>query len=476
MAFPKLPASAHREAFAEDILVAPPGGELAPGRLSFDPEAGIDLTVIGADWLPGIDDRSARFWPALHGETFGSAKFTLFDCGIRSLQQAGERSRAEIRAAVLAVGAQINSPEEIRFTRIQLSLRGMREWLTGGWSQIEPTLRKGKANRDVQILSLELRGGQLQLVVEPRESGGRYRWVEETHAGLNVTVPEALSLRQWQTEWIDPLRHLMIFANREQSLIESLSGYPDPSDAFSLIRLFERHETSVLQATTHSFYQRDLLPAGITGDTGELIRLWLDFHSKLGAAAGFLFGTLNSVGMTIENEFLNLMAFAEAYHRTLHDEKPLSKSQHGRYRKAMLGALPESPFIKELYERDLRYSNRQSQRERLSWLVRRAALEGWPDGFEDELVATGIETRNWLTHWSDKGDKVVEGSDLARFNRRLLWVIESNMLEDMGLEVGLVEKCLALGYVWDFPFEDVMVGASRSSKSGGSPGKASAND
>ncbi len=28
------------------------------------------------------------------------------------------------------------------------------------------------------------------------------------------------------------------------------------------------------------------------------------------------------------------------------------------------------------------------------------------------------------------------------------------MLEDIGLDIGHVEKCLALGYVWDFPFEN----------------------
>ncbi len=456
MTFLKFPASARREAFEDDIVLAPPDEAMAQGRIAYDPEAGIELSVIGADWFPELGERSGGFWPVLHGESFAGVKFTLFDCGIRKLQEAAGRARAEMVAATLALGTQVDSPEEVAFKRMGLSLRGLREWLTGGYSQIEPTLKEGKENPDVRLLNVEIGDAGLQFIVEPCESGGRYRWVEETHAGLSITVPEPIPLSRWRTEWIEPLRHLMIFANREQSLIESLSGYPDPVDAFSLIRVFERHETRVRQTTAHSFYQRDLLPAGIIGNTAELIRLWFDFHARLGPAAGFLFGTLNSVGMTIENEFLNLMAFAEAYHRALHDAKPLSTHQHAGYREAMLASLPDDPFVKGIYERDLMFSNRQSQRERTAWLVSRAALADWPDGVEEKLVATAIETRNWLTHWSGKGKHVVEDGELARFNRRFLWVIESNMLEDLGLEIGQIEKCLALGYVWDFPFECVV--------------------
>ncbi len=464
MTFPRFPTSAYREAFEDDIVLAPPGEAMAQGRIAYDPEAGVELSVIGADWLPELDERSGGFWPVLHGESFTGVTFTLFDCGIRKLQKAAGRARAEMLAATLALGAQVDSPEEVAFKRMSLSLRGLREWLTGGYCQIEPTLKKGKENSDVRVLNVDIGTADLQFVVEPRESGERYRWIEETHAGLSVTVPESIPLSQWRTEWIDPLRHLMIFANREQSLIESLSGYPDPVDAFSLIRVFERRETSVSQTTARSYYQRDLLPAGITGDTAKLIRLWFDFHVRLGPAAGFLFGTLNSVGMTVENEFLNLMAFAEACHRTLHDEKPLSKRQHSSCREAMLGALPDDPFIRDIYERDLTFSNRQSQRERMAWLVGRAALEDWPEDLGKEFVATAIETRNWLTHWGSKGKRVVEDGELARFNRRLLWVIESNMLEDIGLEIEQVEKCLALGYVWDFPFEDAALSSPRKPK------------
>jgi hypothetical protein len=452
MAFSQFPNSARRESFEEDIRVAPLGAEPAPGRISYSPETGIGLVVIEADWLPQPGEGANRSWPVLHGEAFKGPKFSLFDCGVRAIQKSAGRSRAEIYAATLALGTQAKTIEEIELKRLVLSLRGLREWLTGSYSQIEPTLKKIKSQRGGRILNLDVGEADLQLVVESRETGGPYRWVEETHASLNVTVPQPIALSRWRDIWIRPLRDLMVFANRERSVVESLSGSLDPVDPRSSVRIFERQETRLGEESFQSFYQRDLLPAGII-DTADLVRAWFELHAKLGPAASFLFGTLNSAAMTTENEFLNLMAFAEAYHRILHDKKPLSKSQHRCFRTRMVAALPEDPFVRDLYERDLRYSNRQSQRDRIAWLVCRAEEVSWPNGLAEELTSTACDTRNWLTHWNQRGKHVVEHGDLALFNRRLLYVIESNLLEDLLPDDDAVSKCLAHGYVWDYPFQ-----------------------
>lgn len=88
----------------------------------------------------------------------------------------------------------------------------------------------------------------------------------------------------------------------------------------------------------------------------------------------------------------------------------------------------------------------------MQWLVTRAEMEDWADDLGKELVARSVATRNWLTHWAKKTTKVVEGADLALLNRQLLFVIESNLLSDLGLDDEAVSRCLGLGYVWDYPF------------------------
>lgn len=118
----------------------------------------------------------------------------------------------------------------------------------------------------------------------------------------------------------------------------------------------------------------------------------------------------------------------------------------------MLAALPDDDEVRALYDRDFDFSNRRSQRERMRWFVVRAEMDDWADDLGEEIVGRLVATRNWLTHWGKKTTKVAEGPDLAHLNRQLLFVIESNLLSDLRLDDEAVTRCLALGYVWDYPF------------------------
>jgi ApeA N-terminal domain 1 len=404
---------------------------------------------MGADWLAG--EQADQAWPSLQGESFAGVPLTLLDAVGREREFTDRRGRAEISAATLVAGTHISSAQELRLGRVAFSLRGLREWLSGGWSRIEPNLKVGANDPTVRILNFTIDDADLQFTSEVQKSGGRYRSVEERHAGVSITVPERLSLPQWQERWITPLRDLMIFANRERSVLTGLSGFTESDTRYGAVRIFERQETAIDTETNFTFYQRDLLPAGII-DTATLIAAWVDLHSRLGASTAFLFGTLNASRLPVENEFLNLMAFAEAYHRVLHDEPPLDAEDHSAYRASMLAALPDVEETRGLYDRDLVHSNRQSQRERMRWFVLRAAMDDWADDLGEEIVVRCVATRNWLTHWGKKTKKVAENGDLALLNRQLLFVIESNLLSDLGLGDEAVTRCLALGYVWDYPF------------------------
>jgi hypothetical protein len=404
---------------------------------------------MGADWLAG--EQADQAWPSLQGESFASVPLTLLDAVGRERQFTNRRGRADISAATLVVGTHVASAEDLRLSRLGFSLRGMREWLSGGWSQIEPSLQSGVNDPTVKILNFTIGEANLQFVSEVHKSGGRYRSVEERHAGVSITVPERLSLPQWQERWITPLRDLMIFANRERSVLTELSGFTESDTLYGAVRIFARQETAIDAVTNFSFYQRDLLPAGII-DTASLVTAWIDLHSRLGPSTVFLFGTLNASRLPVENEFLNLMAFAEGYHRVLHNEPPLQAEDHSAYRASMLAALPDDEEIERIYDRDLVHSNRQSQRERMAWFVDRAERDDWPDELGENIVSACLATRNWLTHWAKKTTKVVENGDLALLNRQLLFVIEANLLCDLGLSDEAVARCLALGYVWDYPF------------------------
>lgn len=444
-----MPGSAGRRAFDEDVLLGPPGAEKGQGRIHYSPEYGPSGTVMGADWLIREDGR--QHWPSLQGESFTGVPISLLDVAGRRREFNKRRGRAHLAARTLVAGAHVAGPEELELGRIAFSLRGLREWMAGGWSELPATAGEGRADPSVWMVNLSIGDADLQLVSEVTTGGGRYRSVEERVARVSVTIPGRMSLPRWRREWITPLLDLMVFANRERSVLTALSGYTEPDTRHGALNVFERQETAIAPETSFSFYQRDLLPAGII-DTGELIGRWIDLHRRIGPATTFLFGTLNAADLPLENEFLNLMAFAEAYHRTVHDEPPLSRADHTAYRALVLDALPEDPAVRDLFDRDLSHTNRQSQRERMRWLVGRAEREDWSDGLAEQIVAGSVDSRNWLTHWGGKGKRVVEDADLAILNRRLVFVIEANLLSDLGLDEEAVGRCLGLGYVWDYPF------------------------
>lgn len=445
--FPKLPNPAVRQPFEEDIEVAPPGQAKAQGRLHYDPEDGL-LAQLSNGWLSGI--REVERWPALQGETFSGRVLTLLDTFTREWQASADRGRARIWAGMLAVGVEIESPEELRFKQISFGLRGMRDWLSGGWSQLSPALQPSSAS-DYKYVNVSIQGVTLQFFLEKRPSGGgRYRWTEETISGVNICAPEAIPINRWHSEWIDPVRDLMTFANREVAIIERLSGSAEP-DSPESVQIFEQAEAVVRPRTNFSFYQRDLLPAGII-DTAELIQRWFDLHASIGPSSALFFGTLNSRGLPVENRFLNLMAFAEGYHRLLHNEPPLEEDEHRTARETMIAALPHDERMRRHYRLELKYANRQSQRERMRWLVERAELETWPRSLAAKIVSRCCDTRNWLTHWGEKGRHVVGDADLAELTRQLTFVIEANLLDDLLKDDEQVCQCLALGYVWDSPF------------------------
>jgi uncharacterized Zn finger protein len=127
-----------------------------------------------------------------------------------------------------------------------------------------------------------------------------------------------------------------------------------------------------------------------------LVRSWFTLHGRLRGSGTFFFGTLNDYDLPVENRLLNLLAFAETYHRELHDEPPFAVEDHQRNTRAMLAALRDESAV-PVYQGTLKHANRQTQRERVRWLIQRAAQTDWRfDELVRPLEKSLIDTRNYL--------------------------------------------------------------------------------
>jgi hypothetical protein len=444
-----------REPFDQKVFVWLPGSEdrRAVGTLKYEPRAGLGLSVIDPPWAAERDGES--FWPTLHGETLPGAPFTLFDVARR--RSGGfwfsEHTQAELVARRLIGAVWLEHEDDLRVTQVVLQSRGLLEWLTAS-RQDRSGVLEVPTQRHERVVPLEatVDGAKLRFSLSVGGKTERFRDVRQTSASVFIEAPEALTLSEWRRQWLQPLQDLLTFGNREQTITQSLTLLvPREGGPAASAEVFEPAETSARPETVFSFYQRDLLPASVATDFDAFVRSWFALHRRLRGASRFFFGTLNDYDLPVENRLLNLLAFAETYHRELHDEPPFTIEEHEHNTRAMLGALPDESAI-SVYQGTLGHANRQIQRERVRWLIERAAETDWRfDELVRPLAKSLIDTRNYLTHWSRKSKWVVEADDLALLVDRFVVVLEANLLLDLGFEAAQVSECLAHGYVWDDP-------------------------
>jgi hypothetical protein len=158
-----------------------------------------------------------------------------------------------------------------------------------------------------------------------------------------------------------------------------------------------------------------------------------------------LFVVLNARTIHEENRLLNLMAFSEGYHRAFHDEPPLAEDVHRRLKDDMLAAIDKQ--YHGVYDSPLEYANQQTQRQRLKFVIARAAsavpaLADPKHAFRNALV----ETRNQYTHQGEPGPQVIPDADLYAHVERFIQVLEVNLLLDLGLAADAIRALHATAH------------------------------
>jgi hypothetical protein len=348
------------------------------------------------------------------------------------------------------------------FKRAVFRMRGLREWMSAIWDAPDGSTspynpRKLLAERDEgdssslpHPLEVELPGAKVTFAYDISRQGGRFEHAASFDAYAVVELENELALNAWREQWFRPLIDLLVFATREQVVIERFGAVisdhrraeavhpairPAASDdvwARRDIEVVRPHQVDVRERGIEPF-QHMLLPLAALGNHAPAkLADFFTIHRALGATAAFFFVVLNTRTILQENRLLNLMAFAEGYHRTFHDAPPLPADLHRELRRQMLGAIPSQH--RSVYSNPLQYANQQSQRKRVGALIARAAaavpaLSDPDNRFRDELV----DTRNLYTHQGDPGEQVIAAEDLYERVERFIEVLEINLLVDIGL-------------------------------------------
>lgn len=443
------------------------------GTLHFTPDRGVELTVFDllADapplQVPG------RCFPALFGETLEHKPCVLFAALPTSSSGPlfGAHQRLVVHAHQFVLGEHVPSLDDVESKTFDVRLRGLREWLIAAHRIGAGQVRKGLSREDTpEGISIELPGSHLTLGFDWSERGGQ---VTEEHATATFSFEEPLALEQFVADWLQPLQDLIVFATREQSVLESLrihryderrADHVHPairvaasSDHWNSWTLEVVRTPNVrLRPPRQSEYEHVLLPASALGEEleGGLGR-WYELRWGLREAGASFFNSLNQDSTYVNRRLLDAMSFAERYHHRLRHsaQPPVPKPEHRRLRDLMLACIDDHPE-RERYKRALDYANRPDNSERIADLFARAhSVDFAVDIQEETLPGQLVATRNYLTHWDvKKKAKVLDGVGRFHAVRRLMVVLQANLLLDLGLAPDSVKVCIDESYrtaVWE---------------------------
>ena len=380
----------------------------------------------------------------LFGETIGGTPFTLFDGWVVGSTSYGFGTHSKGNAAnaifnTLVVGEHFDDISEMTAPAAWVSLQGFREFVMGGSVDRPVLFITAGADRE-ESLDVALPEGRLVLRAGSRSRHRREESAAEVVAGAYFDFESEKGL-DVVDDAVDTLMDLVVFATRHPSWIHRLKllrrDAPEPAPDLAVFRQ-PVVEPNVPQGTS-AYYSLIFNPARAADapapeGPAALIQEWYALRERLGPVWSLYFATLQRPELPLENQLLNLTAFAEGYHRTEHDEIPLSPEEAGEHVKAMLHVLP-GKRERRVFGPALRFANSQTQRQRMRWLAERATdvLDMWELDV-DEFCAQLADTRNWLTHWGERGANVQSGEGLVALMLRLDLVLTVNLQLDLGLD------------------------------------------
>jgi hypothetical protein len=459
------------------------GPEDAQGRLTYDPDGGVELTVVdlrqeGA----GVFDGPKEI-PVLHGHDLQGKPCTLFDVvPVETQGGFGGHVREVLHSNRLVYGAQLDSMEELEIDHVTVDLWGLTEWVNGIWAtgeggvpvkaasrlaRLSARLGAPWARRRKETASAELPEGEslnvpldgAHLVVQrgiANRDGRRAQNKREAHVTARFELDEATTYHDFSERFIRPLQDLMVLSTHLQVEVDAITvltpyeeekwwGDQKPIRGLADIAIIERTRFDRPSSPMTTAVQLPMPLRAWGGAAPIIIARWFKLRHELGGPANLLFATLNKRNSSLEADVLNLLSVAEGYHRRGIDEPPFSDEAHQEVVSLIRGIGDKAR--RDHYIARLRHANQQSQKQRVRALFERAEqvlpeAESWRRNQLQPL----IDTRNFLTHWGDPTDEVLEGWDLWYALNRVRVVLEVNLYLDLGVDHETITRAMRIGY------------------------------
>lgn len=339
-----------------------------------------------------------------------------------------------------------HTEEDFPTSVLTATLYGLTEALVGGEtdrSVLDPHKEGGKYSSGDSVSVDVPSGVQILFYAGTRPTLTYLSEQRDVHSSVQISAAEPMLAGDLEQGFLAPVRELISFATHRPSYVTSLGFHEvDPSNGVSVLR-----RPWPLPVRDPGKLYRLALNLGLLHHPEEVVRRWFHLRAEVGPVWSLYFATIDPERGYLDNRFLNLMAFAEGYHRTMRDQPPLTPKQAADARAAVKQALVD-PRARKVFLRSLTHANGQTQRERLLDLAENA-LDVFDWDFDAKQASRAmVDTRNWMIHWGGKTKHVDDSrAALARFCGQLDLIAYTAILRDLELDDDEIVEAVGHGWV-----------------------------
>lgn len=403
-----------------------------------------------------------------------SEPITLEDCFCTSWYPSVEGdSIAIFTINFVYLGAEFEADDEITFSKVTLTLEGMKEW--SKFSEFDVEQKRISSNKSSTVtpqnsqfykvyVLLSEHDCELELFNASTNSNGISR------ADRNSSQNTKISIKSNHSRSLEEFIYLIVCVQQFFSLIiddivclEALEGYSnkivkDKSDSQSQMSAIQIFYKSIPRTNSKfkTSWNRMLLPyCKITDQFPTMLSKWMDACRNYGPAIDYYFAVMFGASKHLEVNFLFFIQGLEAFHRRKSNETEFEEQEFEQLIRTVIDFAPTDK--RKFLEGKLRFANELSLRKRLKKL-----FEPFSNFYESKkdwksLIDKSLNTRNYLTHSTkDLESRAMKGRKLFELNRRLEVLFQLHLLQILGLELEELNEIVENNYSLKSKFKELI--------------------
>ena len=430
-----------------------------PGTVKFAEEDRIILALNGlleTVQVHNFPELLFKRHPLILGLTSDGLAITLIDCFdtnfTGSLEGDGEQ---RCLAHVTYIGAHFTDLEELRFHKMDVYYSHLSQW-----AGIFPFRGHQKPFNEISASTTK---GKIT-VHSTRPSGTAWIPEAELPESVCITIESkgAMSLEEWNTQFIFPLQNLLSLATQRPNFLVSLRTYTEQKEV-------ARQDTDALEFPIEIVYPPTFIPFALSKtvfpqtilftlldiayDFSNILDAWLRVADELDSVCSLFFG-VQYTNLYLDQRFLFIAQAAEVYQDRRTDKLYLPDNEFHDLIQKILAGCPETH--RDWLEDKIQYSNKPTFRRHLKDLVASTSsilqpLIGKNRQARDSFVEVVYDTRNYLTHHTKELKlKAAQGDKLFLITQCLSIVVQACLLKELGFTDELCIQMLRKHEVYQY--------------------------